>query len=235
MPPGYSHTVKLTNLEPNTEYIYKVGLGFGQGVKWTDDTFAFRTSAPPGGGLSTSSDKPAVTFLAVADLGCEGATYRKDAPPDPDGANQVSQLITSIINNQTVDSVHLIGDLSYADGAGHTWDVFMNDILQPYASRVPTMVAIGNHEYDHTEGGGGGKDPSGAISSSGFQPSWGLGSFNSTGGECGVPVSHRFAGIPDNGNGVFWYVNERVQCIITNQHMLILRAFPFSVSTQVFL
>ena len=85
VPPGYLHTVKVTNLEPNTEYIYKVGLGFGQGVKWTDDTFEFRTSAPPGG-LSISSDKPAVTFLAVADLGCEGATHRKD------GANQVSQL-----------------------------------------------------------------------------------------------------------------------------------------------
>ena len=219
MPPGYLHTVKVTNLEPNTEYIYKVGLGFGQGVKWTDDTFEFRTSAPPGG-LSTSSDKPAVTFLAVADLGCEGVTHGKDAPPDGDGANQVSQLITSIINNRTIDSVHLIGDLSYADGAAHIWDVFMNDVLQPYASRVPTMIAIGNNEYDHTEGGGGGKDPSGITSPSGFQPNWGLGSFNSKGGECGVPVSHRFAA-PDNGNGVFWYVRVRVHCANTSRLMLI--------------
>ncbi|KAL7543835.1 hypothetical protein ACHAXR_013183 [Thalassiosira sp. AJA248-18] len=62
-------------------------------------------------------------------------------------------------------------------------------MIQSYASRVPVMVGVGNHEYDHTEGGGGGKDPSGVLSA---------------GGECGVPVSKRFAA-PDNGNGVFWY------------------------------
>ena len=52
-------------------------------------------------------------------------------------------------------------------------------------------------------------DPSGVNTTFGFQPQWGKGdngekgAFKSEGGECGVPVSKRFA-VPDNGNGAFW-------------------------------
>ena len=106
-------------------------------------------------------------------------------------AQQVTDLIASMIDNQTIGSIHFIGDLSYADGAAHVWDVWM-DMIQPIASRVPVMVGVGNHEYDHSDGG--------------FQPDWGEGSFKSEGGECGVPISKRFA-VPDNGNGVFWCVH----------------------------
>jgi hypothetical protein len=71
------------------------------------------------------------------------------------------------------------------------------------------MVVNGNHEYDHTMGGSGGKDPSGEESEFGFQPNWDETSFHSTGGECGVPISKRFA-VPENGNSVFWYVGQRL-------------------------
>ena len=209
--PGHLHTVKVANLLPNTEYGYRIGLGFGQGIKWNDDTHTFRTSSPRGVG-STTKDKPALTFLAVADLGVEGAFEGPDKVNarnhnGPSDYNNVAQLMTSIVNNnnQTIDSIHLIGDLSYANGAGHIWDAFMN-LIQPYAKMVPTMVGVGNHEYDHTDGGGGGKDPSHETSPDGYQPSWGAGLFNLTpgiGGECGVPVNKRFAA-PENGNGVFW-------------------------------
>ena len=37
-------------------------------------------------------------------------------------------------------------------------------------SRVPYMVGIGNHEYDHITGGN--KDPSGAEGPEGFRPEW---------------------------------------------------------------
>mmetsp|Transcript_17410 Transcript_17410/g.37680 ORF Transcript_17410/g.37680 Transcript_17410/m.37680 type:complete len:284 (+) Transcript_17410:61-912(+) len=103
--------------------------------------------------------------------------------------------------NQTINSIHHIGDLSYACGAGHIWDAFM-DMIQPFAARVPMMVGVGNKEYDHTAGGKG-KDPSGMETEFGFQPTWGTFG-TASGGECGVPISKRFAA-PENGNGVFWY------------------------------
>lgn len=194
--PGHLHTVKLYNLEPNTEYMYRVGLGFGQGVKWSEETYRFRTSNPPGGG-GDESTVPAVTFLAFGDQGYSDS--------ESHGSQQVAQLITSIINEQTIDSIHHIGDLCYANGVSHIWNAWLN-MIQPYASQVPYMVANGNHEYDHIAGGSGGKDPSGEVTEFGFQPDWGETSFHSTGGECGVPISKRFA-TPDNGNSVFWYVS----------------------------
>jgi hypothetical protein len=67
------------------------------------------------------------------------------------------------------------------------------------------MVAVGNHEYDHTDGGGPGKDPSGVETAHGFMPSWGNFAEDS-GGECGVPTAKRFH-MPSSphSNGVFWY------------------------------
>lgn len=43
------------------------------------------------------------------------------------------------------DLVIIAGDLSYADGDPHVWDVWF-DMMQPLAARVPLMTAIGNHE-----------------------------------------------------------------------------------------
>jgi acid phosphatase type 7 len=62
-----------------------------------------------------------------------------------------------------------IGDISYARGTAALWDAFMTQI-QPIAARVPYMAGIGNHEYDHVEGGD--KDPSGAPGPGGFRPEW---------------------------------------------------------------
>lgn len=197
--PGHLHTVKLVNLEPNTDYIYRVGLGFGQGVKWSGESFHFRTSSPPGeGGGGEGHAEAAVTFLVLADQGYSESMSH--------GSQQVAQLMSSIINEQTIDSIHHIGDLCYADGTSSIWDAWLN-MIQPYASQVPYMVVNGNHEYDHTMGGSGGKDPSGEVSEFGFQPDWDETSFHSTGGECGVPISKRFA-VPENGNSVFWCVGQ---------------------------
>lgn len=83
-------------------------------------------------------------------------------------------------------------------------------MIQPVASRVPYMIAVGNHEYDYmTEGTG--RDPSGAHGVPGFHPQWGDYG-NDSGGECGVPTAARFT-MPSNSkhrrksssNGVFWY------------------------------
>ncbi len=60
-------------------------------------------------------------------------------------------------------------------------------------------------EYDHTDGGANGKDPSNVTDPHGYMPRWG--NFgNDSGGECGVPTAARF-GMPQSkgSNGVFWY------------------------------
>ena len=60
-----------------------------------------------------------------------------------------------------------------------------------FSTKVPLMVGIGNHEYDHTFGGGQNKDPSGLLTAGGYMPKWGN-YLDDSGGECGVPPSKRF-------------------------------------------
>lgn len=209
----------------NTEYVYRVGLGAGQGMHWSD-YFSFKSS-PHIGAYHVAEGKPMLTFLALSDQGVKdsepvispkhvdvfasedtasesetSAAKDEQDKSSIDPPQQVTDLITSMVDdqNQTINSIHHIGDLSYACGAGHIWDAFM-DMIQPFAARVPMMVGVGNKEYDHTAGGKG-KDPSGMETEFGFQPTWGTFG-TASGGECGVPISKRFAA-PENGNGVFW-------------------------------
>ncbi len=41
----------------------------------------------------------------------------------------------------------LLGDVSYANGFQPFWDKWF-DMMEPFASRIPVMAAIGNHEYE---------------------------------------------------------------------------------------
>jgi len=59
-----------------------------------------------------------------------------------------------------------------------------------FATTVPLMIGVGNHEYDHTDGGGSGKDPSGVETAGGYAPTWGN-FLKDSNGECGVPTSKR--------------------------------------------
>ena len=206
VPPGYLHTVKIEQLKENTHYVYRVGLAMGQGVRWSEYQ-EFQTPT-----WTTSSSSSVTKFLVLGDQGCEQSLDSSTPAAAPSvmidthvrsgkaAAQDVASLLLSIVQNETISSIHHLGDLSYADGTGHIWDQYMA-MIEPYASRVPITVGVGNHEYDHTWGGQG-KDPSGVVSDGGFQPYWG--NFNdASGGECGVPLSKRFA-VPENGNGVFW-------------------------------
>lgn len=83
-----------------------------------------------------------------------------------------------------------VGDISYGDGRGEVWQAFMHDIT-PVASRVPYMVAVGNHDYDYDHGKRR-RDPSGADR----LPKWAR--EDASNGECGVALATRFQ-MPQRG------------------------------------
>ena len=87
-------------------------------------------------------------------------------------------------------------------------------LIEPYATHIPYMIGVGNHEYDHTTGGE--HDPSHAKGPGGFRPIWFNGNDDS-GGECGVPMYYRFH-MPDTGHSIWWY--EYILCISTLQDSL---------------
>lgn len=203
--PGWLHSVVMDQLQPNTKYYYKVGTKGGQGVIWSEETYSF-LSAPAASGNPNNNNTPFV-FLTYGDQGCPSTGWTK-------GGEWIARMVELELNHKSNNSsdasrlpirmVHHIGDLSYAQGAAHIWDEWQQ-MMQPITTRVPYMIGVGNHEYDHMEGGGGNKDPSGETTPGGFHPDWG--NFgNDSGGECGVPTAKRFT-MPrtNSSNGVFWY------------------------------
>ncbi|CAF1689638.1 unnamed protein product, partial [Adineta ricciae] len=135
-----------------------------------------------------------VNLIAFGDMGV--------SPVYPGAKSTMDRVRARVLTDDVTCVLH-IGDISYARGIAALWDAFMTQI-EPIASRVPYMVGIGNHEYDHLTGGD--KDPSGAPGPGGFRPEWGNYGYDS-GGECAVPMVHRFHS-PSNGNGLFWYSFE---------------------------
>ena len=187
--PGTLHVVSMTDLQPLQQYQYKVGLAGGQGIVWSE-TYTFRSPPPVG-----YKEEP-FSYLVYGDQGCPSTGWGE-------GGMWTAAMIAEEVD--TITSVHHFGDLSYARGAAHIWEDWFH-MIEPYTSRVPLMVGVGNHEYDHTAGGDNGRDPSGVTEPHGFMPEWGNYGMDS-GGECGVPTARRF-NMPSsaaNSNGVFWY------------------------------
>lgn len=180
--PGYFHTVIMSDLKPDTYYYYQYG--HEEERVWSH-VRRFK-SRPP------RSSKYA-KFIAYADMG---------AYVGPGSASTAERVFADVINGDYDSFLLHFGDVSYARSVGYIWDHFFH-VIEPYATRLPYMVSIGNHEYDYDRGGehdlSGGMLPYGG----GFNPSWGNYGCDSA-GECGVPMHHRWHA-PKTGNWIYWY------------------------------
>ncbi|BEG97779.1 fibronectin type III domain-containing protein [Bacteroides sedimenti] len=127
------HTVKLTDLQPNTKYYYQVVSGSG-----TSPVYSFRTQPDP-----TYSDGH-IRFLLFGDT------------------QQNPNLTTIVVNSAVNQMKNLFGE-NYADSLNfvlHTGDCLQdgNNIgaytteflhpMEPLSCRLPFAIAAGNHEMD---------------------------------------------------------------------------------------
>ncbi|CAF1151600.1 unnamed protein product [Adineta steineri] len=145
--PGFMHTILLSDLHPSTMYFYRVG---NDDDGWSS-IYSF-TNRPA---INEDSE---VTVIAFGDMGL--------APFATGAKSTMDRVRTRVISSNITCLLH-IGDISYAMGIGVLWDSFMSQI-ESFASRLPYMVSIGNHEYDYITGNN--KDPSGAPVP--FRPKW---------------------------------------------------------------
>jgi hypothetical protein len=188
-PPGYIHDVVLDNLAYNTIYYYR----FGNEQYGYSPEYSFRSRPAPSAALAKGTN-----FLVYGDMG----TY--DSRCGCSGARSTTSKITADVlqDGYIYDFAMHIGDISYARGRGYMWDQFFLQIEQ-IATRIPYMIGIGNHDYDHSVYK---QDPSGAQGN-GFHPSWGNYGDDSD-GECSVPTYYRFHmpnSTENNKMSPFWY------------------------------
>ena len=198
-PPGQLHVVTLIHLEPNTTYYYQVGLKDKEmQLTWSPSLSQF-VSAP-----EVKADSEPFSYIVYGDQGCPSVGWGEGGAWT---AAMTAREVDGLSNRLPIRAVHHFGDISYARGAAHVWDDWFQ-MISSFTTRVPLMISIGNHEYDHSGGGGDGKDPSGVIDPGGYRPKWGNYGIAAagSGGECGVPAANHFQ-MPNstNSNGVFWY------------------------------
>ncbi|KAB1228219.1 putative inactive purple acid phosphatase 27 [Morella rubra] len=137
--PGFIHTAVMTGLQPSSTFSYIYG---SDSVGWSDQ-IQFQT--PPVGG----SD--AVYFIAYADMGKAPLDASVEHYIQP-GSISVINAVADEVNSGNVNSIFHIGDISYATGFLAEWEFFL-DLINPVASQVPYMTAIGNHERDYIDSG----------------------------------------------------------------------------------
>eukprot|EP00743_Colponemidia_sp_Colp-15_P003277 GILK01003539.1.p1 GENE.GILK01003539.1~~GILK01003539.1.p1 ORF type:complete len:603 (+),score=98.53 GILK01003539.1:41-1849(+) len=139
--PGFIHTAIMDNLLPSTTYFYRVGDAFG-----TSEVFSF--VAP-----KVIDKNSNVRMVAYGDMGKGEIDLTQQlgwAPNNPPALNTSIRVEREL--DKQLDLVLHIGDISYAVGYAAVWDMFFAQV-QHIASRVPYMVATGNHEadYPHTD------------------------------------------------------------------------------------
>ncbi|XP_050234246.1 probable inactive purple acid phosphatase 27 [Mercurialis annua] len=173
--PGFIHSAIMTRLTPSTTFSYRYGSDL---VGWSVPT-EFKT--PPAGGADE------VKFLAFGDMGKAPRDAAVEHFIQP-GSISVIDAIAEELKYGNADSIFHIGDISYATGFLVEWDYFLHQI-NPVASRVSYMTAMGNHERDYIQSGGVYGTPD-------------------SGGECGVPYEKYFP-MPTYAKDKPWYSIEQ--------------------------
>lgn len=121
---GVIHSAKMTNLIPDSTYVYRVG---GDVTGWSQN-ITFKT-LPSVIGVPS---RP-LRVLQLADMG-----YAQFS-------NATTAMIAQYVEAGKVDVIIHNGDISYADADEQHWDLFFNK-LQSSFSRVAYMTSPGNHE-----------------------------------------------------------------------------------------
>ncbi|GMN56632.1 hypothetical protein TIFTF001_025742 [Ficus carica] len=189
--PGFFHTSFLKELWPNSEYTYRLGHRlFNGSYVWSTKTYSFKSSPYPG----QDSLQRVIVF---GDMGKAERDGSNEYSVEPGSLNTTDQLVKDLKN---YDIVFHIGDMSYADGYLSEWDQFTEQV-GPIASKVPYMVASGNHERDWPDSG------------SFFEPP-------DSGGECGVVAETMFY-VPADNRAKFWYSADYGMfkfCVADSEH-----------------
>lgn len=134
----FDHLVDLPNLPPLTRFYFRVGDPLGSGIS---EEFSFKTGPPSGGRVKGQALQMQVAVFGDMGLVNSQATIAL-----------LETLVTKGLNGTPpIDFVMHVGDIGYGDQYPaymyeRVWQQFFFN-MAPIMSRVPYMVAPGNHEF----------------------------------------------------------------------------------------
>jgi hypothetical protein len=168
----------------------------------------FRYGSDAGGWSAPLSFAPppapgaAVHIGVTADVGMaesDGSTTMNGGLPEAQAARTIALLRARLVEQPDHDYSAVVhaGDLAYAIGYAHKWDIFASR-LAGLADRLPYMTGLGNHERDWPG--------SGSISD-----------YMDSGGECGIPTTVRFPSPTQNSRAQdagYWAVEHGAATLV---------------------
>lgn len=129
----YWHTVKLTGLQPDTEYFYQCYNG-----TFASTIYSFRTPA-----LKTTPNQH-IRMVVLGD-------NRTDIAKTTQNVQQIKSKLVELYGADFHNSVDLILNCGDIVTNGTIVSQYTNEYFTPYApltASIPTMISIGNHEGD---------------------------------------------------------------------------------------
>jgi hypothetical protein len=145
--PPFKHLIRLNELDPDTEYGYRV-------IQDADTFYSYFNTAPAGPDslrvifYADSETEPESTGNFTNWIDPDSGTWRKYLVDQTTGYRQNLEVIRS----REPDLVFIAGDLTQHGGEQRDWDEFWthntnSDGKVSLAGNVPLMAALGNHEY----------------------------------------------------------------------------------------
>ncbi|PRP81310.1 putative Nucleotide pyrophosphatase/phosphodiesterase [Planoprotostelium fungivorum] len=130
---------EVKGLIPGKRYFYSVGSAL---TTYSNESYF---TAP-----SDASTVDVTRFALVGDMGVtgiDGTSDRRGPGPGQTIPLDVTRSMSHLIDRDLLDMVLIIGDVSYAQGFGATWEAYKEQ-MRPVAQRVPFLTITGNHEAD---------------------------------------------------------------------------------------
>lgn len=160
------HHVLVTNLTPSTKYYYKCVVIVSNpmetaNIQHHDDNWEEQEESESKRHLRnvkksyfsehehalkafTTSSIPCLNvrarFAVLGDLGV--------SPWQPHSTKTIATLSDGYWKKNALDFIVMVGDLSYANGDHHKWDVFMNSLPEDMMGSIPLYVIPGNHDVE---------------------------------------------------------------------------------------
>ncbi|KAK3126179.1 hypothetical protein QOZ80_7AG0552750 [Eleusine coracana subsp. coracana] len=190
--PGFIHTAFLTDLWPNKEYYYKIGHLLSDGNVVWGKSYSFKAPPFPG-------QKSLQRVVIFGDMGKVERDRSNEYSNYQPGALVTTDTLVKDLDN--IDLVFHIGDISYANGYLSQWDQFTQQVAG-ITSRVPYMIASGNHERDWPDSGS-------------------LYNGTDSGGECGVPAETMYYTPTENRANYCRYSTDHGMfrfCVADSEH-----------------
>ncbi|PRP83017.1 putative inactive purple acid phosphatase 27-like [Planoprotostelium fungivorum] len=137
--PGSLWMAEATGLKYGKKYFYSVGSTF---TSYSEESYFMATS-----NASTVNQTRIALVGDMGVTGIDGTTDRRGPSPGQNIPLDVTTSMSKLIDKNLLDMVLIIGDVSYAQGFGATWEAYKEQ-MRPVAQRVPFLTVTGNHEAD---------------------------------------------------------------------------------------